>query len=266
VLGPLILDLVLEDIHMHPELFKLGPLTVYSYGLFVALGFLAGSFVASYRAKKTGISPEKVMDLNIYTFIAGILGARLFYILTEFKYYLQHPGEILKIWEGGLVFYGGLLLGLLFFFWYIKKQKLDALSVADIIIPGVALGQAIGRLGCFMRGCCYGKEVETWGIVFPDIGDKIPHIPTQLYESGAVLLIFCFLMKKKAKYKGEILVLYLFLYAGIRFFIEFFRGDERGPVFLNTFSVSQVISLGIILLAVYLRRKYGGRGKTKTNA
>src|SRR3989339_688866 len=182
---------------MYPELFKIGSLTIYSYGLFVAIGFLAATYIAGRRAKAAGILPEKIMDINIYTFLAGIIGARILYVLTESKYYMKSPGEILKIWEGGLVFYGALIGGVLFYFWYVKRQKLDALLVGDIIIPAVALGQAIGRLGCFMRGCCYGRESNIFGIVFKDIRE--PRIPTQLIESAAVLAVFFFLTYRKKK-------------------------------------------------------------------
>ena len=237
---------------MYPELFKIGSFTVYSYGLFVALGFLAATYVSSRRAKTAGIPPEKIMDLNIYIFLAGIIGARILYVLTELKYYTQNPGEILKIWEGGLVFYGALIAGVFFYFWYVKKQKLDALFVGDLIIPAVALGQAFGRLGCFMRGCCYGKQSQTFGLVFKDIGDNLPHIPTQLIESAAVFGIFLFLVYRKPRFKGEIFALYLALYGSVRFLIEFLRGDDRGPVFFTAVSVSQFISLLAIILAVVL--------------
>jgi phosphatidylglycerol:prolipoprotein diacylglycerol transferase len=242
---------------MYPELFRIGPLPVYSYGLFVFLGFLAATIVAGRRAKKAGLSREKILDINIYSFLAGIVGARILYVLTEYKYYLAAPLEILKIWEGGLVYYGGLFSGAVFCIWYIKKQKLDPLLVGDLIIPAVALGQAIGRLGCFMRGCCYGRESVDFGIVFKDIGDNKPHIPTQLIEAAFVLAIFRFLIAKKPKFKGELVFLYLLLYAFARFFIEFLRGDERGPVFFSVFSVSQLVSIFAAVLAavLYLRFK-----------
>ncbi len=237
---------------MHPELFKLGPVTLYSYGLFVALGFLAATMVSGYRAKKAGLLTGKIMDLNIYSFLAAIIGARVLYILTETAHYRQYPDQIWKIWEGGLVFYGGLIGGLLFYFWYTKRHKLDPLQTADILIPGVALGQSLGRLGCFFRGCCYGVKSGYFGVVFPDIGDNLPHVPTQLIESAATLLIFIFLMKKKPRYKGELFVLYLLCYAPARFLIEFLRADERGPELFKVLSVSQFISLLFTALAVFL--------------
>ncbi|MFH1074214.1 MAG: prolipoprotein diacylglyceryl transferase [Candidatus Firestonebacteria bacterium] len=240
---------------MYPELFKIGSLTIYSYGVFVAIGFLAATYVAGLRAKKAGIPAERIVNVNIYSFLAGIIGARILYVLTELKYYMEFPGQILKIWEGGLVFYGGLIGGVLFYLGYVKKQKLDALLVADTVIPAVALGQAIGRLGCFMRGCCYGRETGRFGIIFKDIGDNIPHIPTQLIESAAVLCIFFFLIHKKPKFKGELLSLYLILYGIVRFLIEFLRGDDRGPVFFNLVSVSQIISLLVGIFAVILYRR-----------
>ncbi len=244
---------------MHPELFKLGPVTIYSYGLFVALGFFAATLLAGYRAKKAGLPADKITDLNIYSFLAAVLGARLLYILTELKYYRQYPEQIWKIWEGGLVFYGGLIGGLLFYFWYTRRQKLEPFMIADLLIPGVALGQALGRLGCFFRGCCYGVKSEKYGVIFPDIGDNLPHLPTQLFESAATLCIFILLMLRKPRYKGELLILYLLFYSSFRFMIEFLRADERGPVILNIFSVSQVISLGIAVAAVIVYSKKRGK-------
>ena len=242
---------------MYPELFKLGPVTIYSYGLFVALGFLAATLVSVHRAKKAKLPSEKIMDLNIYSFLSAVLGARILYILTEIKYYTQYPDHIWKIWEGGLVFYGGLIGGLIFYFWYTHRNKLDPLKTADILIPGVALGQALGRLGCFFRGCCYGIKSEHCGMVFPEIGDNSPHVPTQLIESAAALGIFVFLMLKKPKYKGELFIIYLGLYASARFFIEFLRADDRGPKLFDFLSVSQFISLIFTVLAVtlYIRQR-----------
>ena len=237
---------------MYPELFKLGPVTIYSYGLFVALGFLAASLVSGYLAKKAGLSAEKIMDLNIYSFLAAVLGARILYIFTELDYYLQYPDQIWKIWEGGLVFYGGLITGLIFFFWYTRHNKLDPLKTADLLVPGVALGQAFGRIGCFFRGCCYGVKSESFGMVFPDIKDGLPHVPTQLIESAATLCIFIFLMRRKPKFNGEHFVLYLILYASARFLIEFIRADERGAKIFGLLSVSQFLSLLFAVPAVFL--------------
>lgn len=237
---------------MHPELFKIGPVTIYSYGLFVALGFLSATLLAGYRAKKAGLSNERIMDLNIYSFLAAVFGARLLYVLTEWNYYMQYPGQIWKVWEGGLVFYGGLITGLMFFFWYTKRHKLDPMMVADILVPGIALGQAFGRIGCFFRGCCYGVKSESFGMVFPDIGDNQPHIPTQLLESAAAFCILVFLLRRRPKFKGELFILYILLYSSVRFLIEFLRADERGPKILGVLSVSQLISLLLAVPAIIL--------------
>lgn len=240
---------------MHSELIKIGPVVIYSYGLFVAIGFIIATFVCTNRAKKENIEKEKVLDLNIFVFIAGIIGARLLYVLTELKYYVKDPIAIFKVWEGGLVYYGGFLFGLAGFVWYVKKIKFNIWKMTDILMPGVAIAQCIGRIGCFFRGCCYGIQNKTFGIIFPEAGDNISRIPTQIIESLAAFFIFVVLMNKKKKFDGEIFINYLFYYGGFRFLIEFIRGDNRGPLLFSVISVSQFISIILIITGMFLYKK-----------
>ena len=139
---------------MHPILFKLGPITIYTYGLFIALAFLASIYLAARSAKREGIDSQKIIDLSFYLMLAAIIGSRLLYVLLNFKYYLSAPGAIWQIWEGGLVFYGGLIAAAAVSFIYIRKKGLNLWQITDIFAPSLALGQAIGRWGCFFAGCC----------------------------------------------------------------------------------------------------------------
>jgi len=240
---------------MYPVLFKIGPLTLYTYGLFVAIGFIVGTFISTYYAKKENIDKEKILDLSIYVFIGGVIGARILYILVELKQYIERPLDIFKIWEGGLVFYGGLLGGLVVFFWYTKRYNLKIWKVVDILTPGLVLGHSIGRIGCFFNGCCYGIKSSKFGIIFNSIGDNIPHIPTQIIESISLFIIFIILKTTKKKFDGEIFIKYIFYYSSFRFLIEFIRGDDRGPLIFSLISISQFISIILIIMAILLKRK-----------
>ena len=145
---------------MHPVLFKFGKLTIHSYGFFVALGFIVGIFLAKLEAKKLGEDQEKIMDLCFYILMASILGARLFYVFTNHEMFLSDPLEVLRIWNGGLVFYGGFIGALVTVIVYIKKKKILPWKTVDILTPSLALGYCIARLGCFSAGCCYGKACD----------------------------------------------------------------------------------------------------------
>ena len=252
---------------MYPVLFRFGPVTIHTYGFFIALGFLVGLWVAAYYAKKEGIPHARIIDLGFYILVAALVGSRLFFIILNAPYYLNSPLEILKIWEGGLVFYGGVLLAAPTAFWFVKKHSLGIWKTADVFAPALAIGHALGRLGCFFAGCCYGKTAEAlpWGIIFTDPEclaptDLLLH-PTQLYESAGEFLNFFILigLMKHKKFNGQLFLSYLALYSALRFIVEFFRGDiERGFI-INNFSIAQGISALIFIMAligfVALRRK-----------
>lgn len=236
---------------MYPVLFKIGPISVYAYGTAVALGFIISIFFAGRSAKKEGIKPEIISDLGLYALVSGLIGARFVYILTDLKTFVYHPVDIFKIWEGGFVFYGGLLFGIITGIWYLKRAKLDVFKAADIIAPYIALAHSIGRIGCFLRGCCYGRASYKFGIIFPSLMDGTPHLPVQLIESFFLFLIFLILLfrKKYKKFNGEIFWLYIFLYSTARFILEIFRADYRGPEFFGLLSISQVVSILFAVLA-----------------
>jgi len=254
---------------MHPELFKLGPLTIHTYGVLVAAGFLLGLGLAVRQAKKEGIPPDKIVDLGFYILLSALIGSRLFYILINASHYLKNPLDIFKIWEGGLVFYGGLLLAVPTVLWYVKKNNLNVWNTADLFAPSLAIGHAIGRLGCFFSGCCYGKPAEglPWAVTFTDpeslaiIG--VPLHPTQLYESlGEFINFFILIILRRYKsFNGQLFLTYIILYSVLRFIVEFFRGDVGRGFITSQLSFSQGISILMFLIAiaglVILRQRKG---------
>jgi phosphatidylglycerol:prolipoprotein diacylglycerol transferase len=243
---------------MHPVLFKIGPLTIHTYGVLVAAGFLLGIALAVRQARKEGIPSDKILDLGFYVLLAAIIGSRLFFVVINAGHYLKNPIEILKIWEGGLVFYGGILFAVPVAIWYIKKNGLGIWSTGDIFAPSIAIGHAIGRLGCFSAGCCYGRPAEglPWAITFTDpeslakIG--IPLHPTQLYESLGEFINFLILitLRRHQSFRGQLFWTYLLLYSALRFIVEFFRGDENRGFIFGDISIAQGVSALAFLTAI----------------
>ena len=252
---------------MHPVLFKLGPLTIHTYGVLVAIGFLLGIGLAVRQAKKEGIPSYKIVDLGFYILLSAIIGSRLFFIFINAGHYIKNPLDIFKLWEGGLVFYGGILFAIPTVIWYAKKNDLALWSTADVFAPSIAIGHSIGRIGCFFAGCCYGKPAEglPWAVTFTNpqslaqIG--IPLHPTQLYESAGEFVSFLILitLRRYKSFDGQLFLTYVLLYSVLRFIVEFFRGDMgRGFIIYNT-SLSQGLSILMLLIAlvglIVLRKK-----------
>lgn len=243
-------------------------MTLHTYGLLVATGFVTGLFLAVRQAKRQGISSERILDLGFYILLAAIIGSRLLFVATAPEHYLSRPLEIFKIWEGGLVFYGGLIFAVPVAVWYMNRHSLDKWAIADIIAPSIAIGHAIGRLGCFSAGCCYGAPAEglPWAVTFlhPETLAirGVPLHPAQIYESLGELVNFSLLiiLRKHQSFKGQLFWTYILFYSVLRFVVEFFRGDEiRGFIFAGI-STSQGISVVMAAVAavVYitkLRRK-----------
>jgi phosphatidylglycerol:prolipoprotein diacylglycerol transferase len=231
---------------MHPEICKLGPLTIYSYGLMLVIAFVVSTLLASAEAKRKGIDPDVIFNLCFTVFILGVIGARIFYVLSNFSYYLRNPFEIIMFQKGGLAWFGGLILGASSGIYYLRIKKLNVYKIADLLVPFVALAQAIGRLGCFLNGCCYGKE-SGFGIYFPNHDAVL--IPTQLYSSLLLVFIFIILrfLQERPHQDGTIFFAYLLLYSAKRFFIEFWRGDS--PSFAFGLTLFQFISIAIFLIA-----------------
>jgi phosphatidylglycerol:prolipoprotein diacylglycerol transferase len=245
---------------VYPELFSIGPVTAYSYGVLLAVSYLLGLWLAIRRAQAWGLDRARVLDLGIYIIIAALLGAKLLLLVVDFDQFRQAPQELWSLARSGGVFYGGLILAIVVAFWYMAKHRLPFWTTCDVFAPAIALGHVTGRLGCLAAGCCYGRPTTVpWAITFTNplaanIGTplNIPLHPTQLYEAGAELLILVVLLATEQKgrpFAGRTFWLYMFLYAVSRYIIEIYRGDPRGMVF-DTFSTSQFISLILAPLAV----------------
>jgi phosphatidylglycerol:prolipoprotein diacylglycerol transferase len=247
-----------------------------SYGVFLALGFSLGYFEALRRAIREGENPRHIENLFLIVVASAVLGSRLFHVFFEDPvYYFRNPAKILAVWEGGYTFYGGMLIGLLGVYLYARIKRIHFLRFADIATPSVLLGLMLGRIGCFLAGCCWGKPTRMpWGVIFshPDsfAADHVHALhPTQLYESflAGSLLVWLWARFSKRTYDGQIFFHGLIGYALGRFVIEFFRGDEyRGFVFDGALSYAQLISLVVIpftLVPLFLfsrmRRQYSSR-------
>ena len=246
---------------MFPKLFDLGPLTVYSYGVLLAAAYLGGLQFALVRAKRRGIDPARVMDLGIYIIVSALIGAKLLLVLVDADHFLRNPSDLLALARSGGVFYGGLILAVIVGLWYVRRHRLPTWRIADVIAPGIAFGHVVGRLGCFLAGCCYGHETDVpWAVTFTNplaaenVGTPlgVPLHPTQLYEAGAELIILGLLLafeRKGRAFPGRTFWGYMLVYGLSRFVIEFFRGDPRGMV-VGSISTSQFISLLIVPISI----------------
>ena len=253
---------------MSPVLFRLGGLSIYAYGFFLALGFVAGAALAIFVARREGIPLERIIDLFFYTVFSAIVGSRLLFVLINFDFFRKNPLNVFRIWEGGLVFYGGLVLAAGVSIAYMWRRRLPIWKMADLFAPSVALGLFFGRIGCFFAGCCYGKEADLpWAVTFTDPNSlarlNIPLHPTQLYDAANGLVIFLFLiwMTRRKTFDGEIFWLLLFLYSVLRFLVEMLRGDPRGFLLDSILSTSQAVGVVLAILSFYmlfyLRRRKG---------
>ena len=251
---------------MHPVLLRMGPFTLHTYGVLVAAGVLLGLWLARRQAARRGLDPDRFWNLGIYMVLAALVGAKLWLVVVDWKYYVEHPREIISfstLLAGG-VFYGGFLTAAAVAVLYARRFRLRFLSLADIYAAPLALGHAIGRLGCLAAGCCYGKPtVAAWGIRFSDpyahtlVGTPlgIPLHPTQLYEAMAEFLILVVLLwlSRGQRFTGQLFATYAVLYGLTRGTIEFFRGDPERTLFAGgAFSLMQAVSVALIVLGAWL--------------
>jgi phosphatidylglycerol:prolipoprotein diacylglycerol transferase len=241
---------------MFPIIFQIGPFPVYAYGLALALAVLVCTSLLSRDAQKVGIAQEVIVDLVFWCVVGGILGARLFYIFLNLPFFVEAPWEIPQLQKGGLAWQGGLIGGFLSGFLFVSRKRLSFIQLLDLSAPYLALGQAIGRVGCFLNGCCVGRHAE-WGIFFPVHQDIL--IPTQLFETAFLVLVF-FLLKfyqKKLHQTGQVFTVYLMLASILRFVIQFYR-DDYAPDFV-LLSVYQWMCIGFFILSltgfIWLRSK-----------
>jgi len=237
---------------MYPILFRYGFLTIHTYGLFIAMAFYVCISLSAHTAQKNGIDPSIIMDLGLYIIISAIVGSRLFFVIGNYEKYINSPLDAFKVWEGGLVFYGGLILVIPVVILYLKKHSVPILKCMDVFAPYVSLGHSIGRIGCFFAGCCYGSPTNLpWAVVYKDQNSLAPlnvsFHPTQIYSSILNFSLFLILrwMYKKIKFDGQIFSLYLILYPINRFIVEIFRSDPRGDITIGSIvlSTSQFISI-----------------------
>ncbi len=247
---------------MYNDLLRIGPVVIHSYGLMMAVGIVSGFRVAEKRAPKYGLDPDVLFSALLTLALGVIVGAKLLFYLTVLPEIIADPSYILDNLMDGFVIYGAIIGGILSGLWYCKRHKLRFLPYFDLVIPSVALAQGFGRIGCFLAGCCYGKETTgPLAVVFRNSDfapNGVPLIPTQLISSALDFLHFFFLIwfaKNRKKRDGEVAALYLILYSIGRFIIEFFRGDvERG--FVGALSTSQFISIftlaaGIAMMVMF---------------
>ncbi|MDD2707456.1 MAG: prolipoprotein diacylglyceryl transferase [Verrucomicrobiae bacterium] len=249
---------------MHPIFLSLGPLKIHWYGVFVALGFLAAFKVFHKRAPRIGLDLNEAGNLVVLLFLAGIVGARVYYVILNWQDFSAHPLEIFRIDHGGLVFYGGFLMSLLTLWLWCRWNKRAFALVMDAMVPALAIAQAFGRVGCFMNGCCYGRECDHFWAVRPgsppEVAGHALH-PVQLYETFGLLDIFLTLLvlEKLRRYPGYVACSYVLLYAFLRFFIEFFRGDLP-RVILGRFTLAQglcaILFAGAWIISTRLARRH----------
>lgn len=250
---------------MFPKLISLGSFFLPTYGALVALAFLAGLWVTVRLARLEHLPAEKISNLAVYCALAGLLGGKLFMFLFDFQEYWQHPDRIfsLETLQAAGVYQGGFLLAFVTAIVYLRRNHLPLGRTFDAFAPGLSLGHAIGRIGCFSAGCCWGKPTHLpWAITFTrpdaheltDVPLNVPLHPTQLYESAINLLIFWMLWRRihKPHRDGEVFGWYLLLYSTARFFIEFVRNHEQSLEF--GLSLTQWISLGTLLIGLWLLR------------
>ncbi|HID30319.1 MAG TPA: prolipoprotein diacylglyceryl transferase [Desulfobacterales bacterium] len=251
---------------MYPVLFHIGPFTLHTYGVFVAMAFLTAIALALREARRVGEDADKILDLCFYMLIAAIVGSRILYVLVNWSSFSHDPFDIVRIWRGGLVFYGGFIGALITAFWYMRRKGLSILKTADIMAPSLAFGHFVGRIGCFFAGCCYGKTCDLpWAVIFThpeSLAPKgVPLHPVQLYSSLNGLFVFLVLVwiRRIKKFEGQILWTYVLLYAVTRSILEHFRGDERGMFVGGLLSTSQLIGVVMAVIAttmlIILRRR-----------
>jgi phosphatidylglycerol---prolipoprotein diacylglyceryl transferase len=255
---------------MHPILFDFGGFTIYAYGVLLAAAYLLGLQFALVRARRRGLDGQRVMDLGIWIIISALVGAKLLLLIVDFRQFSQSPRDLLALARSGGVFYGGLIAAVTVALLYLRRHRLPLWTTTDVFAPAIALGHVVGRMGCLMAGCCFGRPASVpWAITFRDpaalanVGTPlgVPLHPTQLYEAGAELLILAFLLafeRRGRPFPGRTFWSYMLLYGVSRFIIEFFRGDSRGMV-LNALSTSQFVSVILVPLAIVMLVVLGRR-------
>ncbi|MBQ7401872.1 MAG: prolipoprotein diacylglyceryl transferase [Lentisphaeria bacterium] len=263
---------------MHEIAFSIGELKIHWYGIFAACGFLSAMLALTWKRHIAGVSKDNIMDIGMIAMFAGILGARLFYVIQFHEQFSGQWLKVIRIDQGGLVFYGGFILSCIILILYCKIKKINLARLLDVFAPAVALGHAFGRLGCFMQGCCFGKDAGgSWlGVTYPagsapaarypDIlnGCSLPLYPVQLIEAGANFLLFgiLFFIAGKFKKPGRVAGIYVICYAVLRFLMEYMRGDHTHSIagLTPSQSVALFVTAPIGLLMILFAGKWGKNG------
>lgn len=245
---------------MKIDIISIGKFTIHGYGLMIAIGVILCAWMATERAKKYQKSEEAILDIAIYGVLAGFVGAKLLYVIVEFDRFLKDPMSVLG--ESGFVVYGGIIAGVIAAIIYCRKKGIHFLEYFDLAAPSISLAQGFGRIGCFLAGCCYGRETESFlGVTFPENSlapSGVRLLPTQLFSSAGDFLICLILLQyyKREPEEGKTGAMYLLLYGVGRFLIEFLRSDERGGV--GMLSTSQIISIVIVIIGGVLFKRASG--------
>jgi phosphatidylglycerol---prolipoprotein diacylglyceryl transferase len=251
---------------MFPILFRFGHFALHTYGLMVALGFLAAFGIARRQFRQQNINEALLDRLVVGLMISGLVGARVCYFLFEnFTGLRDDPLSFFRIWEGGLVFYGGFVVAWLYLVFFSIHEQVSYFSLSDVLVGPLLIGQAFGRLGCFAAGCCFGKPTDAfWGVIFKSSECLAPTYirlhPTQLYEAAGDVILFFILsvIRRRSPQAGLVSGYYLLGYGTLRFLLEFLRNDDRGPM-SGGLSPSQWISIGLFVAGcatvVYARKK-----------
>jgi len=239
---------------MFPSIFHLGPVTLHSYGLLVAIGFLLGLNVMKKTLAPLGLQGETVDRLSVQILLAGLVGARImFFAVDGFAGLRQDPMAFFRIWEGGLAFYGGVGVALVAIAIFARRRKIAFLRLSDALVPAILIAHSLGRLGCLMAGCCYGRPATPWpGITFTHPESLAPRfvslLPTQPLEAGLLFALFLVAMMifRRGAPTGLLSAFYLCGYAVLRFFMEYLRGDDRGQFILGL-SPSQLVAVVLMV-------------------
>lgn len=288
---------------MHPILYTIPiiKIPIYTYGFTIVIGYFITLYIATSQAKKIHCYTNKFIDLAFFILIFGILGARILFIIVEWKYFfITNPfikikylnifiPRIFAVWQGGIVFWGSFIGGFIAFYFYTNKYHWPKMQTADIIILGVPLGHAIGRIGCIAAGCCFGKKLyyindmgniikySLFEITYPkqsiaynslilssniqikkimqETEKTLPLFPSQLTEAFIVILIFFILLifHKYKKFNGQITLIYIILYSTVRFILEYYRGDStRGFLIPNVLTTSQFIAITMFFTSIII--------------
>ena len=241
---------------MYPILLEIGPIKIYAYGFMIAMGICLSLFLIKRNIIRSSINANVMIDFVLSVLFFGIIGSRILFIVLNFENFRYDWMSVIKIWEGGLVFYGGVIFASIMLMILTSIKNIRFFTVSDALVPFLSLTQGFGRIGCFLNGCCWGKPTMVfWAVKFPFMSDFVH--PVQLYESIFCFALFAYLiiLYKKKVFQGQTTLYYFILYAMGRFFIEFYRGDQASILFFLTRSQIMSICIWCIGVALFIHMK-----------